>query len=735
MTAQSTLPTSVNRGQSGVTPLVWQLTHPDNDSLTADIAVQSVRFQVQDASGAPVSAADVLSSLEIRSGGLLHASWQSIAPETVLTVALDVPVILTEGEQRDLPLTVTVASDASVSGFRLQLLDSTVLGAVDANSGQSIPLAATLPWSTLSANILTPSTSIEMLVEETLPARINQGQVDVPAGALTFVLPGAPGESEARITALALGFEADGNAVLASDLFSRVRIRHGTTTLLDLQDMQSETTLLDLPLSIPKVVASGDSVRLDLSCDLLNGAVPNSFSIVLQDSSQIHVRDSNSGTPVPVSPGGGTSFPWIQGPAIIQSPAQLLGAQAIPTAPTGTFPAAQQMPLMDLLLVNQDPPGSSSMQIESLAFEVLDEVGNVLIPTSVVTTARCLNGTTVVAQTSVAMGQIMLLEPTAPISLAPGDSLRLSLQADLSAALIEPWVRFHLPSGALTVHDANDTNLAITTNGLPVSTALIRVVAEATTVGLGPLQDPRANVVPGNVVEDLLAIRIAHPGQQNEADIQVGSLVFKLRDAASQSLATSELIAAASVRWDSVAVAGILEADSLTFALGALPPLAAGEIHDLALDLLIDATSRVSDFRLALESGALRATSGSAQTLPVEATGPFPLPYVSPTIHVGAASLEASFASYPNPFVPSQGPCNITFFLAQDARVTCDIHSLSGERVVRLLDAQPLTGGLHDDITWDGRNERGDLVRNGTYLLRLQVSGGGEVYRKLAVVR
>jgi hypothetical protein len=191
------------------------------------------------------------------------------------------------------------------------------------------------------------------------------------------------------------------------------------------------------------------------------------------------------------------------------------------------------------------------------------------------------------------------------------------------------------------------------------------------------------------------------------------------------------------VTWDTLSVTAVLSGDSLMFDLTSMAPLAAGEGQDLSLQVEVDPSTRVGDFRVALEPQALAATSGSGQPLTIQPAGPLGFPYLSPTIHVSSGSLKESFASYPNPFIPAQGLCRIAFFLVQDARVTCDIHALSGDRVTRLLDGQPLASGMHDDLTWDGRNENGDLVRNGTYLLRIQVSGagGGEFYRKLAVIR
>ena len=130
------------------------------------------------------------------------------------------------------------------------------------------------------------------------------------------------------------------------------------------------------------------------------------------------------------------------------------------------------------------------------------------------------------------------------------------------------------------------------------------------------------------------------------------------------------------------------------------------------------------------------AQSGSA-VLPVVAAVGTVLPYLSPTLHIAAPELSASFSNYPNPFAAGRETTRITFYLESSARVTVDVYTLTGERVVSLLDAAPLASGLHDDLQWDGRNGHGQTVRNGTYLLRLVADGpgGGRFLRKMAVLR
>jgi hypothetical protein len=106
-------------------------------------------------------------------------------------------------------------------------------------------------------------------------------------------------------------------------------------------------------------------------------------------------------------------------------------------------------------------------------------------------------------------------------------------------------------------------------------------------------------------------------------------------------------------------------------------------------------------------------------------------------VHVSAPDLASSFSNYPNPFAAGRQTTRIPFYMAASGRVTVEVRTLNGERVVRLLDGAERGPGLHDDLTWDGRNGRGEVVRNGTYVLCIEVEGpgGGRARRKLAVVR
>jgi hypothetical protein len=734
----SSLPASVNRGQNGVTPLVWRLRHPDVDPLAADISIHTLRFQVEDAAGVPQSAASVFAGFEIRTGTLVHATWDSIPDVTSITISLSEPVVLTGGETRDLPLWVSIASGASAADFRLRLSDAAAVEAVDANSALAVDLVATLPWTTQSATIRTAAQRVDVVATSTLPAAVNEGQQGVPAGQLTFSVPGASGESEVRVTDLEFALrDSDANPVNASDLLTRVRVLSAGTALLETTDLASVGSSVRLPLAIPKVVSSGGQESIELVLDLLAATGVENFTVEIADSTEIVVRDANAGHVIPVSLASPAAFPWTQGPAQIDVPATLLTVAAISMTPSTTFPQASAIEVAQLTLHHADPLGSADAEFLQLRFRILDDSGAVLAPDDVLTAVRLRVGGELEAEVASPSGQDVLLLPAAPLRVSAGDSLQLLVDVDLAPLVDTPWLRFAFDVGAIVVRDANEPQRTPNVTGLPFSTQLMRVIAEAAGVSLGPLRHPVANVVRGSRNDDLLPLRIEHPGVENEASITAPRLVVTLRDVAGAPLGVQAVASAAHVRVGDATLEAIVVTDSLIFDLSNLIPVDPGAHHDLSLGLDVLASTPVQDFRVAVDAAAIAPVSEGGTAVPVSGLPGFSLPYVSPTIHVGAATLGESFSSYPNPYTPGTDDCNITFFLENDADVTCDIYALSGERVLRLLDATRLTAGLHDDLVWNGYNGNGELVRNGTYLLRLHVDGpgGGEFIRRLAVIR
>jgi len=91
---------------------------------------------------------------------------------------------------------------------------------------------------------------------------------------------------------------------------------------------------------------------------------------------------------------------------------------------------------------------------------------------------------------------------------------------------------------------------------------------------------------------------------------------------------------------------------------------------------------------------------------------------------ISAPSLPSVYAT-PNPFDLSSGGGQLTFSgVPSGSKVT--VYDMEGREV------KAITG---DPLTWDGRNERGDMVAAGTYLFVVELAAGGKTNGKIAVVK
>ena len=97
---------------------------------------------------------------------------------------------------------------------------------------------------------------------------------------------------------------------------------------------------------------------------------------------------------------------------------------------------------------------------------------------------------------------------------------------------------------------------------------------------------------------------------------------------------------------------------------------------------------------------------------------------------------DSSATTYaaPNPFAPSRETATIVFSLAQEARVSIVIYDFASRLVRELLSGATFAGGADHRIAWDGRDEGGQSVANGTYFYRIELDTGRQAFGKVVVL-
>jgi len=87
------------------------------------------------------------------------------------------------------------------------------------------------------------------------------------------------------------------------------------------------------------------------------------------------------------------------------------------------------------------------------------------------------------------------------------------------------------------------------------------------------------------------------------------------------------------------------------------------------------------------------------------------------------------FQNYPNPFNPET---EILYSLKNSGKVTINVYNLMGQKIITLFDGHK-NSGLHR-VSWNGRNELGELIPSGIYLYQL-TTREKTISKKMTIMR
>jgi hypothetical protein len=142
-------------------------------------------------------------------------------------------------------------------------------------------------------------------------------------------------------------------------------------------------------------------------------------------------------------------------------------------------------------------------------------------------------------------------------------------------------------------------------------------------------------------------------------------------------------------------------------------------------------TQNLPDFVYFLFVTAIGA-DGSANTIHfphiIDNTGPSVPTSIGGTKDKFSATFQL-LQNYPNPFNPETV---ISFQLPVTSNIKLAVYDITGRRVRALVQGRR-NAGTHT-VTWDGRDDRGQIVASGVYLYRL-VAGGQVQVRRLMLLR
>jgi len=720
----ATMPFSINRGQTGVVPLTLTLINDGGDQR-ADLRVERLLVTLDDGDLGPVVPADLLAHITVNEGINVYCDqWNPETTGQTLTLDLDPVVVVTASEPVTLGLRLDIRSDTTVDRFRVSLMSAGDLTVVDNVSGQPRTVVLdgeTFPLMSATGSIVSQATGLVVSAPPQPAGTAGAGQADVELLRLELHSQGDDSASEVKVGGFAvLLVDTLGRALTdASAHLDQIWVQgplsiHAATNLTGPADSLVVFELMP-QITIP---VGAPPVTVTVHGSLPDDPVLGPLRLRLEPAATFDARDGNVSADVLV-----TYQPNpISGPVVtIQQPAPAVQLATVGHLPPVLSLGAADVAAMTLTVVHPGPASAAVVRLDTLRLACLDLDRQPQNPEIILDGCRVFwNGEDIAAaefyqnQTLVVPLGGRLLTPLSQVEL----HLRIDVEADAPAGGFE----LIATSNCLVARDVNlDAAVAVVAapgRSLPASSGLARLRPPSDDVVAGWHDRLPPLLPPGDERVEALRLVLVNPAPVGAAPVELTSLVVRTADRHGEALAAGAVLGGVTIEQDGSTWADLsdpTETDSTVTVIGATPlTLAAGA--EVELVVLISGRPGATADGLSLgvtEGDVICVQPGSTTLVAVRPAAGQIFPFWTAAAGLGAAGLADSYINFPNPFAAGREQTNFAFNLPESGRVSLRIWTPRGESVTTLLADLALDAGLYQDLTWDGRNGKGQTVCNG----------------------
>ena len=744
----TSMPYSVNRGQTDVVPLTLTFAHP-GDPLVSPIRLHNLQVSLENDIGEGVVPADLLSRVVVNEGATQYLVKTALETSgSTIDLPLTTPVVIPPAGQATLNLRLDILDSTLVPTFRVAIADSSWFAAEDAINSAAVDVSlqeGAYPIQSGLARVVADAAQLEVSAAADSSQSISQGQDDVTLLLLDLLNPDPGGlASDIRLGTFDVQLTDSAGAVLLDPgaLMTRIRVRTSFQTLLDRSFNAADDSTMTLVLQPILSIPVNTPVQLRISADIADAAAIGKYHLKAGASSSFDARDANTGDPLPVFyPSGEPIGPEITVEA--QAKLVLVGGAARfpPSTPVGTA----DLEAFTVELTHPGATGTARIRCDSLTVELHDDRGDPLSAATFLDRVR-------VERDGVEVGDIAAFPegdefsiPLTGVSLGPGETASLSVRVDLEATAPASFLEMTVDESAVHAVDSNlDTPVAIANapgTEMPIRSGLLRIEAPARLLIAGFTSDMPAVLVAGGHSVHVARLTLRNPAPLASSTIHVERLTLSASDGAGGAIAMQSAARTVSILRDGVVWAEA-STDSMATLEGAQPLLVApGET--VSLDIVIETADQPAtpSVRVGVFSSGIGVVQPSSTLLEIQLQpeDQQSFPFWSQAGNFSFADLHASYSNFPNPFAAGRQETTFAFYLRESARVKLRILTIRGEEVMTLLHDETLDTGLHQSQTWNGQNERGETVVNGVYVADLEVryadGSNARELRKVAVVR
>jgi len=765
VTLLNSIPTAVSRGQANVFPLSISVQNTDTSISAAAVKIDSLTLSVKDASGSPQSADDIFSRVVLSTQYANLVVLESLPDQSDVALPLPEPVEISPGTQRILSLLVDIDSLASANEFLLSLEASTSLAVSDVNTDDIVTVNSSqgFPISTASCRIEDPSSHVALSAQESTDRDINKGQENVPILSLGVRHPGGSSESQIQVSEIGLSLVGSlGDTVEAETVISHLRVQTEQLVLGEISGTKLDTTHPVVTLSSPITLSPGDDIEIQITASIVTGTSATEFRAVIPDSSHFLARELSSGSSVWVTTdtaalATGSVFPVESGEFTLRLAAVPPKICVESVSPPSLVAGVDAAALVSASISYEAAANSSPVTVEALGVRFVDSLGIGLDPNLLFDRiGYALDGGSPTYQSFIELssGQTIFRLGDDGLTLDRGEQANLILVADLEAQPVYDLFVIEIAQlSNLSVHDATDTSQTLAAEAIDTCSATIPLVSGQTII---VLPAGRPTLEPENLptqiayagASDVLwtALQFDYSSQEALGDILFEGLSARIQRRTADGLGSATGVlpfeyVSLYLDNDLIAIDSTYEGGLLNWVPSEELVITSGFEGLLLVKAGISGDAAEGNFAIQFEDSTFMQLSdlelgGTIVPMLVSAS----YPWSSSDISISKASLGESFTNYPNPFRPNSGEkTTIGYVLPEDAHVTIELYTITGELVKTVVDNAFRSAGAHQDDRWNGVNGVGLDVITGTYFCRISAkysSGREESFkRKIAVVR
>ncbi|UCG51008.1 MAG: hypothetical protein JSW58_12505 [Candidatus Latescibacterota bacterium] len=414
------------------------------------------------------------------------------------------------------------------------------------------------------------------------PATANRGQKNVSSFRLRVDYTGSTEPAApARLEELTLSVRsAAGTLIPPNSVLDRI-------TFMDARGVNQGFSLTDsianpvhLRPTTPPFVPPGDSLSLNILCDITDPPTFGSFRLSIGGLQDITVVDDNDGSPVTISPEH--AFPWQTTDLIINDPADSVLVSADSSSSITANTGQENVLLSTLRFLNLGDANTAREIVTDLTFAFFNSAGTGVAPGDVVINVKLASGgqTLFESRDVPTVGNTFQANLVTPLILTPGVLEPLDLLVDLQDAPNVP--SFHVEvegSSDVVVRDIN-TETIVTVSALDPAQMDFpfmsnEIVFQSAATGLVAAFEDKLppSILPADGDVAVMDIVFTHGDSPSFSSLLLDSLAFRFTDRGGNPLEPGQYFATLGVIHEG-------ETASLLTSLSSISPFAECKLTD-----------------------------------------------------------------------------------------------------------------------------------------------------------